>query len=109
MGNGEDYEIESCSFTSDISFANKQMIRYLRELGYYLKWVLKSKYRWFLILFTLWLYRVEFMPDTGIGMAKILQVGTIFGILVLLLKRQPNLFQRMMRRTNATKVKENQN
>ena len=77
------------------------MIKYLRELGYYLKWVLKSKYRWFLILFTLWLYRVDFMPDTGVGMAKILQVGTIFGLLFLLLKRQPNLFQRMMRKTNA--------
>lgn len=73
----------------------------VRQLWLYLKWSLNSKYKWFLILFTLWLYRVEFVPDTGVGMAKILQVGTIFGLLFLLWKRQPNLFQRMMRRTNA--------
>lgn len=77
------------------------MLYYLRLIYLHFKRLVTGPFKWFAILFLVWLYRVEFMPDTGVGMAKILQVGTIFGLLFLLLKRQPNLFQRMMRRTNA--------
>lgn len=77
------------------------MLYYLRILYLNFKRLVAGPFKWFFILFLVWLYRVDFMPDTGVGMAKILQVGTIFGLLFLLLKRQPNLFQRMMRRTNA--------
>lgn len=38
----------------------------------------RSKYRWMAILFFVWLYRVDFMPADGGGVAKGIQVGSLF-------------------------------
>lgn len=53
-------------------------------------YLLKSRFKWIFILFTLWLYRVDFIPaDTG-GVAKLLQVISILGLLLLIQKSRPN-------------------
>jgi len=54
-----------------------------------------------LILFILWLYRVDFIPADGGGLAKGLQVITIFGMLILVLKHQYNIVQFAYSKTNS--------
>lgn len=62
------------------------MFHYLKYLYKSLILIFKSKYKWMLILFVLWLYRVDFIPADGGGFAKGLQVITIFGMLGLVMK-----------------------
>lgn len=62
------------------------MFHYLKYLYKSLIHVFKSKYKWMSILFVLWLYRVDFIPADGGGLAKGLQVITIFGMLGLVMK-----------------------
>lgn len=45
--------------------------------------LLKSKYRWMLIFFVLWVYRVSCMPADGGGLAQGLQIATTFGMLFI--------------------------
>lgn len=52
--------------------------------------LLKSHFKWFFILFTLWLYRVDFMAADAGGIAKALQVISIFGFLILIQKSNSN-------------------
>lgn len=56
------------------------MINFLKALWKAFFIALKSKYRWLLILFILWLYRVDFISADGGGLAKTLQVVTLFGM-----------------------------
>ena len=63
--------------------------------------LITGPYKWFAIFFLVWLYRVEFMSDAGVGMGKILQVGTVFGLLYLLLREQPSIFKDTIRYTNT--------
>lgn len=65
------------------------------------KSVLNSKFKWIAILFFILLYRIEFMQDTGFGFAKILQIIMTFGILILTLKKAPNIIKFTITRTNA--------
>lgn len=46
--------------------------------------IMKSKYKWLLILFVIWMYRIDFMPADGSGFAKAIQVVTLFGMSLLL-------------------------
>lgn len=76
------------------------MIRHLKKLFSILKEVLNSKYKWIVILFGIWLYRVGFMSDTGSGIGKLIQVITVFGMLYLVLRYQRNVAQIAFQRTN---------
>ncbi len=76
------------------------MIDYIRFLSFSLITVLKSKYKWLLLLFVLWLYRVDFIADTGGGLGKALQVVTIFGMLYLVLSRKKMIVKYAYNRTN---------
>ena len=67
---------------------------------YSFKDLITGPFKWFAIFFLVWLYRIEFMPDTGVGVGKILQVVTIFGLLYLLLKEQPSIFKHTIKYTN---------
>lgn len=69
------------------------MLYYLKNLYRIIIHILKSKYKWMLILFVLWLYRVDFIPADGEGLAKGLQVVTIFGMLGLVLIYKNNIVQ----------------
>lgn len=57
------------------------MLHFFREYKTYFKWVLKSKYKWMLIFYLLWLYRINFIQENGGGLGKIIQVITLFGML----------------------------
>lgn len=57
------------------------MVRFFKDYGIYFKWVLNSKYKWMLILYLLWLYRINFIQENGSGVGKIIQVVTLFGML----------------------------
>lgn len=67
------------------------MIRFLKELWHYLMIVLRSKYKWMAIFFLVWLYRIDFMPDSGGGVAKIIQIVTLCGIFYYIHKYQNNI------------------
>lgn len=51
----------------------------------------KSKYKWLFICFCLWLYRVEFMPADGSGVAKGIQVVTTAGMLYFVIRYKRNV------------------
>ena len=63
--------------------------------------LLTGPFKWFAIFFLVWLYRVEFMSDTGVGMGKILQVITIFGLFCLMFREQRNIVNATIRGTNT--------
>ena len=54
--------------------------------------VLKSKYKLIFILFALWIYRIDFIPEDGSGIGKAIQIVSLFGLLVILYRKSPNLF-----------------
>ena len=49
-------------------------------------YAIRSEYKWMFILFVVWLYRVDFIPDTGDGGGKIIQVTTLLGMFYLTTK-----------------------
>lgn len=59
-----------------------------------------KKFKWLFIAFGIWLYRVECMSDTGFGLAKILQIGSIFFLFVFLLQKYPNIWNVIYRKNN---------
>lgn len=74
--------------------------KYLDLLWKSLRLAFRSKFKWVLILFALWTYRVGYMPDAGGGMAKILQVVTVFGMLYYVNKYGRNIVSHAYSRTN---------
>jgi O-antigen ligase len=77
------------------------MKNYLNILFKALKDSLNNEFKWFVILFVLWEYRVSFMSDTGVGVAKILQVVTVFGLIYLIYRYRYDGFCWNVGRTNA--------
>ena len=63
--------------------------------------VLKGHYKWFVVFFLVLLYRIEFMPDTGVGVGKILQVTMVFGLIILLLREKQHLIRFVYKQTNT--------
>ena len=51
------------------------------DLYYYIKMLLQSPAKWMLIMYVVWIYRVSCMPAVAGGIAQILQIGTLFGML----------------------------
>lgn len=77
------------------------MIEFLKELWHDLKLVWKSKFKYMLILFVVWLYRVDFMPDTGGGLAKVIQVVSVLGLLYQMRKYSRNIMTVTYSHTNT--------
>lgn len=76
------------------------MINYIKSLFGNLFTIIRSKYKWLLFLFVLWLYRVDFISADGGGLAKGLQVLTIFGLLYLVLRNKKSIVSYAYNRTN---------
>lgn len=77
------------------------MVHYLKLAYINLKELLFSPYKWFVVFFLILLYRIEFMPDTGVGVGKILQVVMVFGLIVLLLREKLHLIRFVYKQTNT--------
>lgn len=77
------------------------MINYLKLFYYSFKDLITGPFKWLAILFLVWLYRIEFMPDTGVGMGKILQVVCTFGMFYLLWRENSGLLKAPFRETNT--------
>lgn len=76
------------------------MAFYLNFIFKYLKISLSKPYRFITILFFIWLYRVDFIAADGGGIAKALQVTTIFGLLYIILKKKHNIINFSFNQTN---------
>ena len=77
------------------------MITYIKELFSTFIAALKSRYKWIAIFYLVWLYRIEFIPDTGEGMAKVLQVVSLFAIILLLNEYGDNFVARGFKNANG--------
>lgn len=77
------------------------MTYYLRLFFSSFKELITGPFKWFAIFFLVWLYRIEFMPDTGVGVGKILQVVMVFGFIVLLLHERQHIIQFVYKQTNT--------
>ena len=77
------------------------MVYYLKLVYFNLKEILFGPYKWFVVFFLILLYRIEFMPDTGVGVGKILQVTMVFGIIVLLFREKQHIVQFVYKHTNT--------
>lgn len=64
--------------------------------------VFKSRYKWLIILFFVWLFRVDFIQDTGDGVGKALQIGSLIGIVFFIVKYKRSIFYITFFRTNYT-------
>lgn len=78
------------------------MLGYLKNLFFIFLTVLKSKYKWLAIFFMILFYRIEFMPDTGGGLAKGIQVGSLFLIVCLLFRYNGNFIAKGFSFSNAS-------
>ena len=52
-----------------------------KELFFYIKSLLQSPAKWIFLMYALWVYRVSCMPAVAGGIAQILQIATLFGML----------------------------
>ena len=77
------------------------MISFLKELWSNLRLVWNSKFKYMLLLFALWLYRIDFMPDTGGGLAKVVQIISLLGLLYMMKKYHRNIVGYTFSHTNA--------
>lgn len=78
------------------------MIDFLKELWHSLILAWKSKFKLILILFFVWLYRIDFMPDTGGGLPKVIQIVAILGLLYYIRKYKRNIISISYSRTNIS-------
>ena len=78
------------------------MLGYIKEILFTFGSVLKSKYKWLAIFFMVLLYRIEFIPDTGGGLAKGIQVGALFFIVCLLFKYDGNFVRKSFQYSNIS-------
>ena len=59
-------------------------------------------YKIIVILFFVWLYRVDFIPADGGGLAKALQVICIFGLLFIIYQKNNNIIKNTYLKTNSS-------
>lgn len=60
-----------------------------------------SSYYILIILFAIWLYRIDFIPADDGGLAKGLQVFTLFGMLLYLILKNSNIFNYTINKPNT--------
>ena len=58
----------------------KSIFGLIKEIWIWNCHMVKTKYKWMLIFFILWVYRVSCMPADGGGIAKGIQIATTFGL-----------------------------
>lgn len=61
----------------------KSIFVLLKEIWRWCATLIKSRYKWMLIFFVIWVYRVSCMPADSGGLAQGLQILTTFGLLYL--------------------------
>lgn len=61
-----------------------------------------THYKIIVILFFVWLYRVDFIPADGGGLAKALQVVCIFGLLLIVYRKNHNIIRNTYLKTNSS-------
>lgn len=76
------------------------MVGTLRILWDYLRITLKSQYKWLLLLYLLWAYRVGFMPADEGGFARALQTGCLIGMAYYFNRFTPGIFVSTFKNTN---------
>lgn len=76
------------------------MIAFLKYLFKAIISVFKSKFKWIALLFLIWLYRIDFMPDTGSGVAKIIQIVSLLGMFYFIHKYKSNIVGYTYGKTN---------
>ena len=76
------------------------MIKLLKDLLRTFRRIMKSKYKWLFILFAVWMYRIDFMPADGGGLAKGIQVVTLFGMSQQLFVYNKNILNISFHKTN---------
>lgn len=77
------------------------MISYIKNIMEVLLSIVRSKYALITILYVIWLYRIEFMPDTGGGVAKAVQVFSLLCIAFLLFRYNGNIVTKCLNKSNA--------
>lgn len=78
------------------------MIAYFKELWNYLYWVLRQKpYKYLIILFLLWIYRIDFIPDEGVGIGKSIQIVCLLGFFYFTYKYKHNILRIAYKRTST--------
>lgn len=77
------------------------MVKYIRNFISTIFAVLYCKYKWLAILFMIWLYRIDFMPDTGSGQEKAIQVFSLLGIFYFIHRYKHSIVEYSLKRTNA--------
>lgn len=64
----------------------RQLFTFLKNIFSSLTSILQSQYKWMLIAFILWLYRIEYIPADSGGFAKLLQITSLGVMFFYLLK-----------------------
>lgn len=82
----------------------KSILGLLKEIWFWCRRLLKSKYRWMLLFFILWVYRVSCMPADGGGVARGLQIVTTFGLLFYAISFKKNVVVPALFRTKVPNV-----
>lgn len=77
------------------------MWRTLKLLFHYVSAVMRSRYVWLLLIYALWEYRVENIPNDAGGFARMLQVACLMGMAALVSVYNPGTFGRVWTRSNA--------
>ena len=77
------------------------MIQIFKSLWRYARAILKSKYKWVILLFFLWSYRVGYMPNSEGGLPRVLQIGCLAGMTLLFCQYRPGILGFTLNRTNA--------
>lgn len=71
------------------------MFSYTLSLAFkYTRQILRSRYKWLLVFFSVWLFRVDYIVnDTG-GVARLVQVGTILAIFLFIYRQNEHSLRR---------------
>lgn len=77
------------------------MIHVFCELFKYVRRILGGKYWFILVLFFLWLYRIDFIVSDGGGFAKVLQVASVCGMLIFVFSYNKNIINYTCNNTNV--------
>ncbi|MDE7378307.1 MAG: O-antigen ligase family protein [Paraprevotella sp.] len=82
-------------------YKNRESMKQIfSNLWKYIKAIWRSKYKWIVLLFFLWSYRVGYMPNSEDGFARALQIGCLVGMTFLFNKYKSGIFDFTLNKTN---------
>jgi hypothetical protein len=70
------------------------ILTFLSDCYHATKSACKSRYKILFLFYCLWLYRVEFMPADGMGLAKAIQIIATLGILYYITQYKKNIIRK---------------